>query len=83
MRGVLKAGGKKVTLMGILVKTFSMAMRTHPKINATYEPHKDPFAYTLYSGHHISVAIDSANGLVVPNIKNVQFLSLTAIQIEL
>lgn len=34
----------------------------------------------MQGSHNISIAIDSPNGLVVPNIKNVQDCSLLKIQ---
>jgi pyruvate/2-oxoglutarate dehydrogenase complex dihydrolipoamide acyltransferase (E2) component len=36
MRKTIKNNQTKVTLMGILVKTFSLALRKYPIMNATY-----------------------------------------------
>ncbi len=36
----------------------------------------------MQASHNVSLAIDSPNGLVVPNIKNVQGLSLLQVQAE-
>lgn len=69
--------------MGILIKTFSLALKKHPKINSIYEPHKSEFEYDIHPSHNISIAVDSPNGLVVPNLKNVQLLNLAQIQLEL
>lgn len=66
--------------MGILIKTFSIALKKYPIMNALYEPHKNEFEYSLHSSHNVSIAVDSPNGLVVPHIKNVQNLSLLKIQ---
>ena len=38
LRKTLKASNKKVTVMGLLIKTFSMALKKYPRINATYNP---------------------------------------------
>jgi len=38
LRKTLKASHKKVTVMGLLLKTFSMALKKYPRINATYNP---------------------------------------------
>jgi pyruvate/2-oxoglutarate dehydrogenase complex dihydrolipoamide acyltransferase (E2) component len=34
---------KKVTVMGILIKTFSLALKKYPKMNSTYFPEKNEF----------------------------------------
>ena len=83
MRKAIKANQTKVTLMGILIKAFSLALKKYPIINSTYEPDKNQFQYTIHEAHNISIAIDSPNGLVVPNIKNVQDCTLVGIQQEL
>jgi 2-oxoisovalerate dehydrogenase E2 component (dihydrolipoyl transacylase) len=69
--------------MGLLIKTFSMALKKYPRINSTYRPENNEFEYTTHYNHNISIAIDSPNGLVVPNIKNTQNLSLLNIQDEI
>ena len=43
MRKVLKESNKKVTVMGILVKTFSLAIKQNPKMNSVYNPSVNPF----------------------------------------
>ena len=83
MRKALKESNKKVTVMGILIKTFSLALKQFPKMNSTYNPEINPFEYSINPSHNISVAIDSPNGLVVPHIKNVNNISLLDIQSEL
>jgi 2-oxoisovalerate dehydrogenase E2 component (dihydrolipoyl transacylase) len=69
--------------MGILIKTFSIALRYYPKINSLYQPDVNPYEYSIHSSHNISIAIDSANGLVVPHIKAVNKLNLIDIQSEI
>lgn len=83
MRKALKESNKKVTVMGILIKTFSLALKHYPKMNSLYHPEQDPFEYSIHSNHNISIAIDSQNGLVVPYLKNVNTMSLGDIQQEL
>jgi len=41
MRKTIKSNDTKVTLMGILIKTFSLALKRYPIINSTYEPDKN------------------------------------------
>ena len=71
MRKSLKESNKKVTVMGILIKTFSLALKQFPRINSVYQPQANPYEYTVHPSHNVSIAIDSPNGLVVPHIKNV------------
>jgi 2-oxoisovalerate dehydrogenase E2 component (dihydrolipoyl transacylase) len=80
MRKSLKESNKKVTVMGILIKTFSLALKQYPKMNSIYHPEANPFEYSIHSNHNISIAIDSQNGLVVPHLKNVNTLNLGDIQ---
>ena len=42
-----------------------------------------PFEFKRFNSHNISLAMDSPNGLVVPNIKNCQDLSVLEIHKEL
>jgi 2-oxoisovalerate dehydrogenase E2 component (dihydrolipoyl transacylase) len=83
MRKSLKESNKKVTVMGILIKTFSLALKQYPRMNSLYQPSVNPFEYVIHPNHNISIAIDSANGLVVPHIKSVNTLNLVDIQNEL
>ena len=71
----------KITFMPLIIKAVSLALNQYPIINATYDKTK-PFEYTIVENHNISFAIDSPKGLVVPNIKNVQNLSILEIHEE-
>ena len=41
MRKALKESNVKITLMSILVKTFSLALNKHPRLNSTYDYSKN------------------------------------------
>jgi len=67
--------------MPLLIKAASLALKEFPMLNAHYD---DKANILIHKGaHNIGVAVDSPNGLVVPNIKNVQNLSLLEIAQEL
>ena len=77
----------KISYMPLLIKAFSTALEKFPILNAEFQQ-----AATSSSGqpqllmrpyHNVGVAIDSPHGLVVPNIKNVQDLSVLDIAREL
>lgn len=65
-----------------MVKAYSMALTDFPRINSLYFPEK-PDECEVHSSHNISIAIDSPSGLVAPNIKNAQDLSIREIQEEI
>ncbi len=67
--------------MPIFIKAISLALTQYPIINSWYDKEK-PFEYTVVDNHNISFAIDSPKGLVVPNIKNVQNLSILEVNEE-
>ena len=68
--------------MPFFIKAFSLCLFDYPIINSHYDV-SNPFEYINFSSHNISVAIDSPKGLVVPNIKNCENLSILQIQEEL
>lgn len=81
-RRSLKDNGRKVSLLSILIKTFSLSLSQHPKLNSSYDA-KSPFNYITHHNHNVSIAIDSPYGRVIPNIKHVQSLSMLKLQAEL
>jgi len=79
LRHSLKSQGHSITLFSIIVKAFSLAINSVPRMNASYYPEKNQYEYYLNSVHNISIAIDSPQGLAAPNIKNVQDMSIVDI----
>jgi pyruvate/2-oxoglutarate dehydrogenase complex dihydrolipoamide acyltransferase (E2) component len=47
-----------ITVMTLLIKAFSLALKEYPIINSIYDPEK-PFEYTIHKNHNINVAISS------------------------
>ncbi|XP_022167042.1 lipoamide acyltransferase component of branched-chain alpha-keto acid dehydrogenase complex, mitochondrial [Myzus persicae] len=64
----------KLTLLPFLLKATSLALARHPRINSTASP--DFTSYRPNGTHNIGVAIDTPLGLAVPNVKDVQTLSV-------
>jgi 2-oxoisovalerate dehydrogenase E2 component (dihydrolipoyl transacylase) len=77
-----KSSDSKVSLFTMLIKTFSLALLQNPKLNSLYYYDSDPYSYEVHSDHNISIAIASSNGLVAPNIKQVQNLSIQNVKEE-
>lgn len=73
---LLESGVKFSNNMPIIIKVVSMALRSYPNLNA----HIDPgcTAITYKADHNIGVAMDTPEGLVVPNVKQVQVKSVRA-----
>ncbi|UKK02709.1 branched-chain alpha-keto acid dihydrolipoyl acyltransferase precursor [Theileria orientalis] len=69
----------KVTITPFIIKALSLALEKVPIMNSKFNGD----SYLLFKNHNISVAINSKYGLVVPNIKNVNKLTVRQIQREL
>ncbi|XP_038068337.1 lipoamide acyltransferase component of branched-chain alpha-keto acid dehydrogenase complex, mitochondrial-like isoform X2 [Patiria miniata] len=85
LRGVLKeaAGhrGVKFSLMPMFIKAASMALNYFPMLNASVDAECENLTYK--ASHNIGFAMDTPQGLLVPNIKNVQARTVFEIAQEL
>ena len=70
----------KITLMPLFIKALSLAIKQFPIINS--HPNANFTELTYVASHNIGMAVDGKTGLLVPNIKNVQDLSLLDIATE-
>ncbi|CAK7333320.1 unnamed protein product [Dovyalis caffra] len=73
--------GVKHTFLPSLIKSLSVAMSKYPWINSCFN--EDSMEVILKGSHNIGIAMATPSGLVVPNIKNVQSLSILEITKEL
>ncbi|KAK7387920.1 hypothetical protein VNO78_22718 [Psophocarpus tetragonolobus] len=71
----------KYTFLPILIKSLSMALREYPFMNSCFK--EDALEVVLKGSHNVGIAMATTHGLVVPNIKNVQSLSIMEITKEL
>ena len=73
LRKEMKAAYPKITKLPFFIKACSIAMSEFPQMNAQVDGELDPEGYiqryVLKEDHNFSIAIDSAEGLTVPNIK--------------
>ncbi|XP_022097242.1 lipoamide acyltransferase component of branched-chain alpha-keto acid dehydrogenase complex, mitochondrial-like isoform X3 [Acanthaster planci] len=85
LRGVLKeaAGlrGVKFSLMPMFIKAASMALHYFPILNASVDEQCESLTYK--ASHNIGFAMDTPQGLLVPNVKNVQARTIFEIAQEL
>ncbi|MCC2615654.1 dihydrolipoyllysine-residue acetyltransferase [Aestuariibacter halophilus] len=74
LKPVFEAQGVKLSFMPFFIKAMSMALKAFPVINS--QVNDDCTEITYFDDHNIGMAVDSKIGLLVPNIKAVQNLSL-------
>ena len=72
--------GVKLTFMPFFIKALSLALKQFPIINT--QVNDDCTEITYFDDHNIGMAVDSKLGLLVPNIKAVQNLSLLEVAKE-
>lgn len=76
-----EAKGAKLSFMPFFVKAMSLALNEFPVVNSQLNDDASELSY--YSDHNIGFAVDSKIGLLVPNIKRVQDLSLLDIAVQM
>ena len=67
LKMVAENRGFKLSYMPIIFKACSMALSHYPILNATFDVTKETVTYK--ADHNIGVAMDTPQGLLVPNIK--------------
>ena len=67
----------KITLMPLFIKALSLALKEFPILNS--RANADFTELTYLASHNIGMAVDGANGLLVPNIKAVEQRSIVDI----
>ena len=81
VKDALKLEGISLTYMPFFLKAASKALEQFPHLNAWLE--EESQSIKMIEQHNISIAMDTPEGLVVPNIKNVQNLTILDIAKEL
>ncbi|EFO22596.1 hypothetical protein LOAG_05887 [Loa loa] len=71
----------RMSFMPIIIKAVSLALKKFPKLNAVMD--KNVENVICKASHNISIAMDTPEGLVVPNIKHCEQLTLWEIAAEL
>jgi 2-oxoisovalerate dehydrogenase E2 component (dihydrolipoyl transacylase) len=74
LKGDFEKQGVKLSFMPFFIKALSLALKQFPIINS--QVNEDCTEITYFDDHNIGLAVDSKIGLLVPNIKGVQHLSL-------
>ena len=77
----IEAKGGKLTLSVFALKAAATALRAYPNFNASLDLENEEIIIKHY--YHIGVAVDTAEGLIVPVIRDVDRKSITELAIEL
>ncbi|XP_034175467.1 dihydrolipoamide branched chain transacylase E2 isoform X1 [Osmia lignaria lignaria] len=77
----LKQQGISLSLMPFFIKAASKALEKIPQLNAWVDEENETLR--VLDSHNIGIAMDTPEGLIVPNIKNVENLSIVEIAKEL
>jgi pyruvate dehydrogenase E2 component (dihydrolipoamide acetyltransferase) len=68
--------GGKLTVLPILLKVISKLLDLHPVFNRLFVAHD---SHAQIKTHHIGIAVDTPNGLLVPVLQNVNHKDIVAI----
>eukprot|EP00331_Platyophrya_macrostoma_P025242 CAMPEP_0176456458 /NCGR_PEP_ID=MMETSP0127-20121128/31299_1 /TAXON_ID=938130 /ORGANISM="Platyophrya macrostoma, Strain WH" /LENGTH=447 /DNA_ID=CAMNT_0017846419 /DNA_START=48 /DNA_END=1391 /DNA_ORIENTATION=+ len=71
----------KLSFMPFFLKAASLALKQFPELNAY--TNSECTEITVKGAHNIGFAMDSPNGLVVPNVKNVENKSIFDLTVEI
>ncbi|GAA6226277.1 lipoamide acyltransferase component of branched-chain alpha-keto acid dehydrogenase complex, mitochondrial [Lates japonicus] len=81
LRSVAEGRGIKLSYMPFFIKAASLGLLHFPILNASVDEGCQNITYK--ASHNIGLAMDTNQGLLVPNVKNVQLLSVFEIAQEL
>lgn len=73
--------GYKLTLLAFVCAVVTKALQIYPQFNASLDASGENLIYKKY--YNLGIAVETPNGLVVPVIKNVDTLSVSAIAMEM
>lgn len=75
----------KISYMPFFIKALSLALTEYPIVNSkvVFDPQTNKPQLVMRPSHNVGIAMDTPSGLVVPNIKNVERLSILEIASEL
>jgi 2-oxoisovalerate dehydrogenase E2 component (dihydrolipoyl transacylase) len=81
LRSLLKKDGVNVSATAFFIKALSLSLKEFPIFNARLDEEKEEIH--LVNQHHIGMATDTEDGLIVPIIKNVEQKTLKQIHSDM
>ena len=77
----LEEKGIKLTYLPFIVKAVTMAIKDYPIFNASFDHEAEEIVYKDF--FNIGVAVDTPDGLIVPNVKNADQKSIVTLAKEI
>ncbi len=71
----------KITYMPFIIKALTMALKEIPVFNSSFDSENEEIIYKHY--YNIGVAVDTPDGLILPNIKDADKLSILELAEEI
>ncbi len=81
LREEIKASGNSISATAFFIKVLSIALKEFPVFNAKLDEENENIQ--LLREHHIGIAVDTPEGLIVPVIRNVEQKNLKEIHSEM
>ncbi|XP_068096091.1 lipoamide acyltransferase component of branched-chain alpha-keto acid dehydrogenase complex, mitochondrial [Hyperolius riggenbachi] len=81
LKSVAESRGIRLSFMPFFLKAASLGLLQYPILNASVDENCQNITYK--ASHNIGIAMDTHQGLIVPNVKNVQVRSIFEIAAEL
>ncbi|CAI9614575.1 unnamed protein product [Staurois parvus] len=81
LKPAAEARGVRLSFMPFFLKAASLGLLQYPILNASVDENCQNITYK--AAHNIGIAMDTHQGLIVPNVKNVQVRSIFEIAAEL
>ncbi|XP_019357234.1 PREDICTED: lipoamide acyltransferase component of branched-chain alpha-keto acid dehydrogenase complex, mitochondrial [Gavialis gangeticus] len=81
LKPLAQACGVKLSFMPFFIKAASLALLHYPVLNTSVDENCQNITYK--ASHNIGIAMDTEQGLIVPNVKSVQVRSVFEIASEL
>lgn len=78
---LIQKQGVKLTFMPFIIKALALSIKEYPVFNSSFDSISNEIIYKNYV--NIGIAVDTKDGLIVPNIKNTDKLGIIDIAKEL
>lgn len=76
-----KTQGVKLTYMPFIIKSLTKAIKEYPVFNSSFDQENEEIIYR--ANINVGIAVDTPDGLIVPNIKNADQLSIYQLATEI